>query len=433
MLEQSALHGRIFRSEFKEKTLISKPVSIANIAFGPMRPIQIYRISDKEMWVQDKYRGDWYYYKGVWGDKELPLVQMYKGGEIQIADYTDGKGFFYYYGKALYYVDDKEQEEDYFIQNEPSVTYDGIPNTDLMQMPLTMQALDYEPVFSYPEEIKRLLADYPACYVDRYKRPIMAKAGRVYPVAMEKVSTTWENLPAAAYPVVINFASTVYGVADLEPEHTKEDEAHFDKLEGFYEEETPRGGRHKLVIIEEKDYKYRYSPGLEIINQSQVTLYGIRAKWLKDKPAVLDTSVYQTVGHAEHSVTAYLTRPDVSEEVAILRAKAEENLSTATAVALKLYRKDADDSHGEYVVLRTLYQQDIEPYARQFDTGKLPWILEQYASSVIEHRDKHETLRCGLPYLVYLAAIIIGKKCEAKIWDSQNYISFECVRSESMT
>lgn len=426
MLEQSALHGRIFYSVAIGKTLASKPAAIADIKFGPMRPVQIYRISDMEMWVQDKNTGTWYHYMGINESGALKLESF--GDTATIKGYASENGFFYYYGKALYKGKDQEETEQfYFVQNEPKVSYGGTPDISAMQMPLTIQALDYGQVFSYPEKIKHMLEGIPACYVDRYKRPIKRTYGRTYPIPMGQVKTTWANLPETTYPVAIDFAKTRFAVADLEPEHSEDDLAYFNKIPGYYEEDTPRGGKHKVICIKDSTFKFRYSRGLEIINQSQVTLYGINAKWLTDSPEVLDLSGCQPVGHTSHTMAAaLLARPDVEEEVALLRKKAEENLSAASMVAKKLYHADPDSSHGEFVALHTLYKQDIEPYAGQFEAGLLPWILEQYAKDVIIHRDKHETLRYGLPYLVYLAAIIIGKKKVVQVWDdnsNQNYIS----------
>lgn len=436
MLEQSALHGRIFRSKIEGKTLASKPVAVEDIAFGPKRPVQVYRISDEEMWMQDKLRKNWYHYQGERG-KDLLLTGTYSETEITITDYTAGNGSFYYCGEALYDagkgVEEEKETHIYFVQNEPEVTYKGVPDINKMPIPLTLQALDYKRVFRYPEKLKDFCKELPACYVDRYKRPIQVRHGHVYPISMEKVTTRWENLPECTYPVVISFIGTRYSVADLEPDHTENDLKHFNQLSGFYEEETPRGGKHKLIWIEDKAFKFQYSKGLEIINESQVTFYGINAKWLSDNPDQTDVSAYQVVGHEGHQITAHLTRPDVSKEVALLRKKAEENFSFAVEAATKLYRADKDDSHGEFIALRTLYVQDIEPYAKQFEKGLLPWILESYASVVIEHRDKHETLRYDLPYLVYLAAIIIGKKSEAKIWENQKCISSEPDLSEFTT
>lgn len=410
LLEQSTLHGRIFYSKIAGKAIASKPADITSIQFGPMRAVELYPLSDNEMWVQDKQRDDWYHYLGTDGNL---VLDSYQKGKHAIPDTLTGNRFCYYYGLACY--DNIEQL--YFVQNKPVVTIDNIPDIQTIQIPLTLQKMDYEQVFHYPDEIKQFLATLPACYVDRYKRPIKTMQGRTYPISMETVKTTWKELPDTTYPVVIDFKNSPYGIVDLEPEHTKEDLEHFISIPGFYEEETVRGGKHKVVLLESDIFKFRYSPGLEIINQSQVTLYGIHGKWLTDHPQALDVTNYKTVGHIEHTPIAKLERPDITKELKLLQQKAEENLSMGKDIAKKLYANDMDTSHGEFMALWTLYEQDIAPYATQFPTELLPWILEAYASDVILHRDKHETLRNGLPYLVHLSDIIIDRKGVTKIWD----------------
>lgn len=412
MLEQSALHGRIYHSMLHDRTLASKPAMVADIRFGPMRPVIICRVSDAEMWVQDRNKGTWYHYKGMEGGGALRLDSCQDA-----FDASGMQAFPYYYGKALY---QGETEQNYFMQNAPQVTYGGIPDISAMEMPLTVQALDYGQAFTYPKEVKALLRDVPACYVDRFKRPVKKVNGRIYPIAMAGVKTVWPDLPETTYPVVLDFSKTPYAVADLEPEHEEQDFALFNAMPGFYEEDTPRGGKHKIIRLVNDAYKFRYSKGLEIISQSQVTLYGINARWLCSAPEPIDMSGCRTVGHTEHDIAkTVLERPDVSREVGLLEQKAMENLSVAKMVAKHMYDKDTDISHGEFVALNTLYRQDIAPYAAQFERNLLPWIVEQYAKGVIEPRKKHETMRNGLPYLVYLAAVIIGNPaCKpGNVWE----------------
>lgn len=411
MLEQSALHGRIYLSEQAGKSYVSKPVLLPEIRFGPMRAAFFYPISDQELLVEDPNRGVWYRYCQT-GETDGELTLQWAGLKEDCPVAEPGQKFFYYYGLALY-QDPRTGERRshlYFVQNEPPVTYEGIPDTKTIRIPPTLQKLDYIQVFTYPEPVAALLSDVPSAYVDRFKRPVIRRNGRTYPVSMEKVETKWKDLPETTYPKVVDFSRTPYAVADLEPEHTEDDLREFASLPGYYEEETPRGGKHKLLRVDTDKFKVRYSKGLEIINQSQVTLYGIHGTWLCDDPPLADLSPYREIGHGTHAVRAALTRPDVSEEVRLLQKKAEENVSTARVVAERQCRMDPDDSHGEYVALRTLYRCDIHPYAKQFDPERLPWITEAYSRESIPHRDKHETLRNGLPYLVYLAAIIIERE-----------------------
>ena len=399
MLEQSTLHGFIYRSMISDKVISSRKVAPSDIVFGPMRQIQIHAVADDDVWVKDMGHGTWYHYVG---GNVMRLVETKEEREPVESGAT------YYYGKAVY--DGKSHL--YFIQNIPNVTSTEIPSVETFELPLTMRKLCYDITFSYTEKVKRLLRGVPAAYVDKYKRPIQISRGRVYPVDMEKVKTTWDDLPDAKYPVVLAFQKTAFAVLDLEPEHTEEDERQFDKVPGFYEEDTPRGGRHKIVRCISGEFKFRFSKGLELINQSQVTLYGINGNWLSDDPEPINVSDYRVVGHVRREAVqgAPISAPDVEADVKWLREAAKRTGSMGVISAMSAYRSDPDVSHGEFVALRILYKQDVERYKENYPPGRLPWILASYATTVIEHRDKHETSRSGLPYLVYLSAIILTRR-----------------------
>lgn len=419
MWEQSFLHGRLFHGQLGEKSVKTEPVSWDSLSFGPMRLIRIGYISDREVWVSGRTDNHWYHYTGDSG--HLPLV-----GE-QDKDPDLPACFTYYYGRAK---DGSGAWGDYFVQNVPPVTETEIPDIHSFEIPLTLQAMDYDRTFSYPPEIKDLLSAFPACYVDRYKRPVQRARGRTYPVAMEKVSTYWRDLPETSYPVVVSLKDSPFAVADLEPEHTPNEKAYFDSLPGWYVERTIRGGYHKLVGCDTKQYKYRRSKNLELLNETQSTFYGIDAEWLSDKPEPLDLTGWEPVGNSgtnavrpDIPVTARKERPDVERLVWQLRKKADERVSTARARAEALYRADEDLSHGEYAALRALYEQDVAPYRKQIAPDLLPWVLEAYAEGIIPYREKHGTMRQGLPYLVYLGAVIIERKDGCLLWRTENQSS----------
>lgn len=404
MLEQSTLYGRAYLSEKKGKYLSSRPVSLTDLEFGPMRPVFLHPVSDERMIMEDRERDLWYDYQ----EKEGNLLLQDTKEEVPKVK----QPFFYYYGLSRY-KDPKTGEwisHRYFVRSQPNVTWDQIPDIRQIEIPLTLQRLDYGQVFTYPEKLNRFLANVPSTYVDRYKRPILRTHRQTFPVAMEKVKTKWMELPPATYPKVVSLTGTPYGVLDLEPEHTEEDQRVFEEAPGYYKEKTPRGGSHKLVWLKEPGYKFRYSPGLELLSQTQVTFYGIEGAWISDQPDAVSVADWKVIGNEEHEVTAVLERPDVSEEVAILRQKAEERYSLTRELVARGYAKDPDSSHADYVALYKLYHSDVKPYASQFKAEELPWILEAYSEDVIPHREKHETLRNGLPYLVYLSAIIIQKE-----------------------
>lgn len=407
MLEQSETYQRLYLSEVRGKYLVSRPVSLPEVAFGPMRPLFFYPLADEWMIVEDRQQGLWYEYEG----KEGLLTR--KGKTIPKEDLPPlGSSWFYYYG-AAFWTDPKTEEEQfhrYFVKSPPAVTREETPGMDIIEIPLTLQRLDYAQTFTYPKELDQALATFPASYVDRYKRPIRRIQGRTYPVSMDKVTTLWKDLGPTTYPKVIRFTDTPFGVADLEPEHTKEDEDLFQQIPGFYQEKTPRGGSHKLVWLKDPGYKFRYSPGLELLGQTQVTFYGIEGVWLEDTPPPMETDGWIPVGHVHRDCKTRLDRPDVTESVKALKERAWQQYSLTRELAAKAYVKDPDPSHADYMALYKLYHGDIKAYADQFPAEDLPWILEAYSQGVIPHREKHETIRNGLPYLVYLASIIIGRE-----------------------
>lgn len=418
MFEQSALHGILYRSEKQERSIASQTVSLNDMTFGPMRSIHIYPHSDQEFLVYHLQGQTWYHYQSLQQGQTPKLQQIYTNEQLPPAFQAwtcQENQFFYYYGQAQW-KDPRTGaciSDAYYVQNSPTVTSETIPDIQTMELPLTLQKLDYTQTFTYPEELNQLLGNLSAAYTDRYKRPIQRKRGRTYPIAMEKVTTTWKDLPASTYPKVVNLSNTFFAVLDLEPDHTEEDLDEFQKMPGFYEEETPKGGKHKLIAVNSSVFKFRFSKGLELINESMVTFYGIRGTWITKNPIVADIRAYQPIGHTTRQITTRLERPDVTEAVQALQQKAAENMSMLDIKISEIYRTDTDNSHADFVALVTIYHSDIKPYELNFERTQLPWIMEAYAKPWIPHREKHETMRNGLPYLVYLSSIIIQERnCE---------------------
>ncbi len=408
MIEQTTLHGRLYVSKIGETSISSRPIAPKFVQFGPVRHIHLFVLSDTEAWIEDIRTHHWYHYQG----RPLCLQPETEPPTLSMPSIT------YYYGQAIY----EQTKHLYFVRNLPIVTGTEIPDTQTLELPITLQKFDYNQTFTYPEELRFILSGFPASYVDRYKRPIRRLEGRTYPTAIEKVTTTMKDLPPTTYPIVVNLRNTPYAVADLEPHHTEQDLQFYEGLPGYYEEETPRGGRHKLLSLTHPTYKFRYSEGLEIINESMVTFYGINPKWISNAPEPIDLRGLTPIGGTEsHSYTkqATLHQPNVTDAVEQLEQKAKETFSGGKDLAARLLQSDPDRSHGEFVALQTVYQKDIAPYASQFPDSDLPWIVTAYAD--IPYREKHDTLRAGLPYLVYLANIIINRKRKKEVgeqWQS---------------
>ncbi len=402
MLEQTRKNGRVYNVKPGIKSVASKPAVIPEIKFGPYRPVTVYRVNDYEMWVKDEAHGDWYHYKG----SDYPLALVVK----ETAHEETAPGSFYLYGMA-------EQENiliPYFVQDMPYVQKQVIPDIQVMEMPFSMRSLDYGRGFSYPQGLKDLLKDCPVAYADRFKRPVIRSSGHTYPISLEKESFRWENLPDTHYPVVANLAGTHFAVLDLEPVRTKEEETVYESVMGYYEEETIRGGKHKLVKLDDPAFKFRYGDGLELIANGMVTFYGINGMMLSSNPAPMKTTGFAPVGH-----TARMIKPtEMPEEIKTLLKKLETYTGDLSLTKIQIREKhklNPDNSNREFFMLLDLYKAAVEPYSHNFSADSLPWILAACANDMIEPREKHGTQRNGLPYLVYLSAIICEKK-GAKVW-----------------
>ncbi len=402
MLEQIKKNGRVYDVSPKEKSVSNNPVKIPEIQFGPYRPVTVYRIDDYEMWVKDEAHGGWYHYKG--NTYPLPLVEKTDTHD------ESGTGYFYLYGMA--------EKEDiampYFVQDMPYVQKQIIPDIQTMEMPFSMRALDYERVFSYPQALKDLLKDCPAAYADRFKRPIVRSKGHTYPVDLKKQSFKWEDLPDSHYPVTVYLFGTHFAILDLEPVRTPEEEMVYESVTGYYEEETIRGGKHKLVRLDDTTFKFRYGKGLELIANGLVTFYGINGVMLSSNPPPMKTTGFAPVGYVAKSIKS----TKEPEEIKPLLEKLEAYTGDLAAVKAKIqirHSLNTDDSNREFNILNDLYRIIISPYRNEFDKDSLPWILAACSRDIIEPREKHTTQRNGLPYLVYLSAIICQRE-GAKIW-----------------
>lgn len=403
MLEQTKKNGRVYNVRPGEKSVCSKPAEIPTFRFGPYRPVTVYRISDQEMWVKDEAHGDWYHYRG--DTYPLKLVSRENTHE------EPGTGCFYLYGMA----EQGDETTPYFVQDMPYVQKDIIPDIQWMEMPFTVRSLDYGRQFTYPQALKDLLKDCPVAYADRFKRPVIRSGGHTYPIDLASRSFKWNELPDSFYPVVARLSGTPFGVLDLEPVRTKEEETVYESVAGYYEEETMRGGRHKLVRLEDPTFKFRYGTGLELINNGIITFYGIHGVMLSSNPPPMKTTGFKPVGYTARSI-----RPmDVPTEIQLLIEKLETFTGDLYLTKMQIrdrHRTNMDNSNREFNMPLDLYRVAIAPYRKEFSEEALPWMLAACARGMIEPREKHETQRNGLPYLVYLSAIILEKKRGAEIW-----------------
>lgn len=408
MLEQTKKNGRVYDVSPGNKSVLSKTAKIPEYEFGPYRPVTIYRIDDYDMWVKDEAHGDWYHYKGT----KYPLSLVAREN-----NHTEpASGSFYLYGMARCKIEaQKDEIIPYFVQDTPYVKERIIPDIQTMEMPFSMRALDYGRMFTYPKMLKELLADCPVAYGDCFKRPIIRSQGHTYPISLAKQSSKWTELADSCYPVVADLSGTHFAVLDLEPERAKEEESVYESIDGYYEEDTIRGGKHKLVRLDDPTFKFRYGNGLELIANGMITFYGINAVMLSLDPAPMKTTGFKPVGHT----TKEIKLDDISDEVESLVKKLETYTGDLHTVKMWIrgkHKQNTDNSNREFNMLLDLYRMAVAPYRNEFSENSLPWILAACAKDMIEPREKHATQRNGLPYLVYLSAIICEKKEGAKIW-----------------
>lgn len=409
MLEQTKKNGRVYDIRPGEKSVLSKPAIIPELEFGPYRPVSIYRINDHDMWVKDEAHGGWYHYTG----ETYPLKLV----ETQDSHEEKGISCFYLYGVAEYKNGSQYEGEQipYFVQDVPYVKKRIIPDIQSMEMPFSMLALDYDRIFTYPDSLKKLLEDCPVAYADRFKRPIIRSNGHTYPISLSKQAFKWETLPDSRYPVVADLADTHFAVLDLEPSRTRDEETVYESIMGYYEEKTIRGGRHKLVRLDDTTFKFRYGKGLELIANGMITFYGIEGKMLHASPEPMKTTGFAPVGH----VARMMKPADMPVEITRLAEKLESYTGDLFLIKTRIRDKHAsntDNSDREFRILLDLYKQVVNPYRNMFTEEQIPWVLTACAADIIEPREKHATQRNGLPYLVYLSAIICEKKEGAKIW-----------------
>lgn len=411
IIEQSYEHGLLYLSSIDESSLESKKISPSEVQFGRYRAIEI-RKFERFIFVTNRNTQEMTIYENneVIDEDFALLIETHR------INYKKCKRFFYYYGLAKY----KREIIPYFIKNEPKVSIEDIPDTHTFYLPITLQDLSYEQTFTYLPEFKELLKDVKAAYTDRYKRPVKLINEQVFPTTAQTVKTRLKDLKECSYPIVVCLDNTNYGVLDLEPGYTQEDLEHYNAIEGYYEDETPRGGKHKLVKMEENDknFKYRYSKHLEIINNALITFYGINAKMLHNDPSVLDTSCYTINGKWEERLESVpikqaknLSKEDeksVETTIKMLSIIARQNASTSKKEAEKLFYGDADTSHGEYTAMFCVYRNDIYPFRQTIEEHLLPHVLYQYTFDMFPHRKKHDTMRNSMPYLLYLATKVIA-------------------------
>ena len=325
----------------------------------------------------------------------------------------------YYFGLAL--VDGVTYP--YYVKDMPTPTVNLPVQLELMEPPHTWTGFPCEQTFSLLPELVEILKDIPATYVDRYKRPLNAALvdrHRYYPKTVKESGYTLGQLRQGThFPCVIDLNQfsvdgVKFGILDLEPGYTDTDLEWLQSFDIIYEEETPRGGKHFLFKHTSDRYKYRLTPNLEILTNALVTLYGINGRIinLNAQPSKLDDSLAVDYNPIE-VVTA---ESDVNQIVEWLLARNKGGLGRSNMQRRYERESQVDMSSAEFNAMRHLYVREIKMFESMMTESDVPWVLGEYARHVLPYREKHDSLRKGIPYIVYTAqkVILFEKKSKSE-------------------
>ena len=415
MLEQSKLNSPVYytqetRDERGRDKLINKIVTLDNVKFGPKLHIVIHRnmLTTQTMVVCDQVPQP----NGFIYDENGTLIK-----QVVSKKHKGDRLFPYWYGMAE--IDG--QTTVYLLQNEPPETSSLTPDLHHFELPPVLKGYGYDQVFAYDQKLLDLIGDRPATFTDKYKRPMnymsLLHERLYFPVALDKVATKFvdiakekSNFPAV---VIINPEGQPiqYATLDLEPGYTPEDYQLASSFDAYYQEDTPRGGKHYLVKVDADSdaFKYRLTPNLEAQTRAQITFYGINGVFLNDNPKTSCFSEYEAIGNHDSVVIDPKMPPGVESKIDECREVIKKIGTTGAKQAKRVYLTDTDLSHADFMALLKLYQTDLKPLASYIPSDMMPWVLAGYAASIIPGRTKHNTMRNGVPYLVYLATKIIYK------------------------
>lgn len=395
-IEQSRTGGEFYLTTIVDDSKSSKQtVKTENLPAGKVLWGQPYQGSFSV--VNDRlYFTSGYTYEYV--DSQWQYVPMNLTGEP------------YYFGLAL--VDGVTYP--YYVKDMPTPTVNLPVQLDLMEPPRTWTGFPYEQTFSLLPELVELLKDIPATYVDRYKRPLNAALidrHRYYPKTVKESGCTLGQLRQGThFPCVIDLNQfsidgVKFGILDLEPGYTDTDLEWLQSFDIIYEEETPRGGKHFLFKHTSDRYKYRLTPNLEILTNALVTLYGINGRIinLNAQPSKLDDSLAVDYNPIE-VVTA---ESDVNQIVEWLLARNKGGLGRSNMQRRYERESQVDMSSAEFNAMRHLYVREIKMFESMMTESDVPWVLGEYARHVLPYREKHDSLRKGIPYIVYTAQKVI--------------------------
>lgn len=402
MLEQTFKNGKIYASrividEKGKERLITNNTVIKNIKYLTGQKVRLYikQNDPYTFYVEDKH-GVYRYQNGKQIRKEMPSPGCYK--------------FNFVYGKAKY----QGHIHEYWMKDNNNAKRD--PDLSNLTPPSIATGYYYNQKFYYPEKLIQKIGNLNADFVDRFKRPLSLSAlnrGSYFPASIQRSHEKFGILAKANrhFPLVVdlnaNLSDPPVAVMDLEPHFRKEDLDLAESFDYYYVEETPRGGRHYLVNVNDIDhYKWRLTDYLEVQVKTMVTLYGICGKWVNDDPKPADFSNYKEVGHHKAHAPEHVD----NEKAKIIAEKLVKHIDPFFKDdILEHYETDQDESDADYQALRSVYSRVFMSHLNNYDFKMLPWILAYYVQAIIPYREKHDEERLGVPYLVYVAGRVLDR------------------------
>lgn len=393
LIEQSYPGGPYYLSKIADKSLISKPCVFDDVIIKTAYPVVFY-VQNEKIAIKDRDCYHLYLNGNYLKDVKTFNTANFFEHRLNICSGT-------YQGQAA------------VIYSCDQVNAKAIaPPWEKLFLPVFFTGWRYAKTFTYLPQLAKIFTGVRASFVDRFKRPLnleKLKACEYLPADLTKSFDEFANLAAVKsyFPIVTDLASApALASLDLEPGYTDEDLALAESFDSYYVEDTPHGGKHYLIKVAESNvFKYRLTPKLECQVNAYISWYGINARWKKDDVVISDLSNYKVIEHSQRSAS-------LASEPVKMRARAQYIYKMATAsggmnAALAAYDDISDESRADFTALARLWYFVVKRYLQPGDNR--PWLLADVASIAVPHRTKHDELRLGVPYLVYLANIIVGE------------------------
>lgn len=386
-------NGPFYLSKEVNGKMVYIPIKQRHVSFGKSQPVKLVQYPSSYFSIH--YDGVELFYH-----RDKP-IQPFKQNPIRTHSFLGG--YAQYQGETYPYI----------VKDEIEVTFDG-KTQQLIQPPRSLTGFSYNQTFHYPQELVDLMSKHnvKTTITDKIKRPLNYEAftkGLYYPTTMSAVKHSFSDIQTNEYPRVVELKDTPFAVVDLEPGFTKEDITWFYQYPMLYMEDTPNGGKHVLVYCNDEATKYQVTPKCEIIVNTMVTLYGINAKWIGNEQVVsfpFEAIVHKTIDVQKVDIDEEWLQEEVERLNKTVPKKSHMWL-TAWYNNPDLDGDDLSESRLDFTALSKVWKRI---HTQIYENKE--WVLAYYTKQFIPYREKHDSLRQGLPYLVYLAKVIVDSHIE---------------------